>query len=162
VIDVLGHSEREAMFDELARMLTPHGLLLFSTHNRGFASSVHGPMRLSTSSLRGLIASIVHMPRRLRNHRRLAPLERSENDYMLVNDSAHDFSVLHYYVSRDDQQRQLAGHGFELLECVDLEGRLVEPGASATDCSELHYVARLSGSAGADLEPSAPAGPQSR
>jgi hypothetical protein len=32
--------------------------------------------------------------------------------------------------------------GYELLECLDLEGRCVERGESAAKCPELHYVAR--------------------
>jgi hypothetical protein len=68
--------------------------------------------------------------------------QRTERDYAIVNDEAHDFSVLHYYVSRDAQERQMMQVGYELLECLDLEGRCVERGETAAKCPELHYVAR--------------------
>ena len=51
-----------------------------------------------------------------------ARLERRESDYALVNDQAHDFRFLHYYIGRDAQDRQLEEAGFELLECLDGDG----------------------------------------
>jgi hypothetical protein len=83
----------------------------------------------------------MRLPLRLRNRRRLRSLQRAEPGYALVNDEAHDFSVLHYYISPDAQRRQLAEHGFELMECLDLDGREVAEGAAARSCPELHYVA---------------------
>src|SRR5207302_9604378 len=85
--------------------------------------------------------SIRNLPRRVRNRRALRPLERSESGYSIRNDEAHDFSLLHYYISRDAQERQLAEHGFELPECRDLDGGQVPSHAHAARCPELHYVA---------------------
>ena len=66
---------------------------------------------------------------------------RNEPSYAILNDVAHDYAVLHYYITRDAQARQLDDHGFELIECLDLDGSTVAPGAAAAHCSELHYVA---------------------
>ena len=95
-------------------------------------------------SLRCPAASIRSLPRRLRNRRRLRRLQRDEEGYAIVNDEAHDFSVLHYYISRDAQGRQFMEQGFELMECLDLDGRQVRVGVTAARCPELHYVARRS------------------
>jgi hypothetical protein len=113
-----------------------------SSHNR--ASARVRPLRdtLSARSAVGLALSIVELPRWLINRRRLMPFERNEPNYAILNDVSQDFSALHYYITRDAQARQLTDHGFELLECIDLEGRRVEPGETARQCSELHYVAR--------------------
>ena len=43
---------------------------------------------------------------------------------------------------RDQQERQLAELGYELLECVDEEGRVVRRGDPAASDTELHFVAR--------------------
>jgi hypothetical protein len=43
-----------------------------------------------------------------------------------------DYALLHYYIGCDDQERQLADVGFELLECLDLEARPVEAGQTGT------------------------------
>jgi hypothetical protein len=57
-------------------------------------------------------------------------------------DEAHDFSLLHYYTSRDAQQRQFAQEGFELVECLRLSGEPVAAGDDAASAAELYYVAR--------------------
>lgn len=44
-------------------------------------------------------------------------------------------------ISRDGQERQLSQLGYELLECLDRDGRCVERSASAQHCRRLHYVA---------------------
>jgi hypothetical protein len=49
--------------------------------------------------------------------------------------------LLHYYIGRDDQQRQLAETGFELLECLDVDGGRVDAGEPHPD-PWLHYIAR--------------------
>jgi hypothetical protein len=77
----------------------------------------------------------------VRNRRRLGPLQERHEGYAIVNDFSHFYSLLHYYIRRDDQERQLNELGFELLECIDADGRDVPPGASGpTDY--LNYVAR--------------------
>ncbi len=52
--------------------------------------------------------------------------------------------MLHYYVSRASQANQLSDLGFELVECLDLDGQAVGAGDDAVGCSELHYGARRS------------------
>lgn len=142
VLDVFGHAERNDVLAEIWRILADRGLLVMSTHNRGYAPFVSKPTHIHTDSPRRFAASLVRLPRRLRNHKRLALLERSEDDYAIINDSGHDYAVLHYYISRDAQERQLAAHGFELTECLDLDGQAVRAGELAEHCPELHYVAR--------------------
>ena len=110
---------------------------------------MYGPARqllahLRQGRMRSVAAGIVRFPRRFANHRRLRRLERSGADYAIVNDSAHHYALLHYYISRDDQERQLAEHGFELIESLDLDARPVDGGELAPSSSELHYVARRS------------------
>jgi len=142
VLDVLGDAERRRVFSEVRRILDSGGLLIMSSHNRRYTPRIGTTIRLYVVDPRRPAASIRSLSRRLRNRRRLRPLQRAENDYAILNDEAHDFSVLHYYISRDAQERQLTESGFELLECRDLNGRLVQVGEVAARCPELHYVAR--------------------
>ncbi len=148
VLDVLDDGERRSVLEAIVRILAGGGLLVMSTHNRDYAPFIRRPTQLSTASPRGFAASVVRLPRRLRNRRRLLAHQRSERDYAILNDSGHDYSVLHYYISRDAQERQFREHGFELLECLDLDGRSVEADATAAHCPELHYVARRAFAAG--------------
>jgi SAM-dependent methyltransferase len=142
VLDVLGDAERRRALTEIRRTLVAGGLLIMSSHNRGYSSRIPSGIRVLIGSPRRPAASLRRLPRRLRNRRRLHRLEHAEYGYAIVNDDAHDFSVLHYYTSRDAQGRQFADEGFTLLECLDLDGRDVPEGAAAASCPELHYVAR--------------------
>jgi SAM-dependent methyltransferase len=141
VLDVLDDSERNDQLERMHAAIAPGGLLVISTHNRAHLPQVRGPHVRTTDPVK-LAADVVRLPRRFRNHRRVKELEREAQGYAIANDSAHNYSLLHYYISRDDQEQQLSEHGFELIECLDLDGHPVRPGESAEETSELHYVAR--------------------
>src|SRR4051812_38012150 len=143
VLDVFGDDQREAVLDGIARIVAPGGLFVLSSHNRGFVPNVLNPIeQVRTRSPLRAALDVMRLPRRLRNRRRAQPLERERPGYAIVNDEAHDYALVHYYISRDAEERQLAAHGFELLVCFDLKGQEVSAGEAAQDCPELHYVAR--------------------
>jgi SAM-dependent methyltransferase len=142
VLDVLDDAERRRVLGELHRMLDRDGLLILSSHNLAHAPSIPRPTKLRTRNPIGAVHQLLRMPRRERNRRRLLPLQRVHDDYAILTDEAHEYGILHYYIGRDAQQRQLAGAGFELLECLDLDGRAVGSGEDAAAHPELHYVAR--------------------
>jgi SAM-dependent methyltransferase len=142
VIDVLTHDERGAFLDELHRLLRPSGLLIFSSHNLACAPLLRGPIRsINATNPVSFASQVLRLPRSIRNRRRLLAWEQVGSDHAILNDAAHDFSLLHYYITRDEQERQLAAHGFELHECLRLDGEPVGPGESASGWHELHYAA---------------------
>lgn len=142
VIDVLGDAERSGVLDGIHQALRPGGLLIMSSHNRASAPRRGVRDALAARNPVGLAVSVFELPRWLVNRRRLRHFERDEPGYAILNDVSQDFAALHYYITRDAQARQLTDHAFELIECLDLEGRRVEAGQTARHCSELHYVAR--------------------
>lgn len=142
VIDVVGEEERRAVLAEIGRILAPGGLLILSTHNLAYAPRIRSPLRVRTSRAKTMVGDILRMPRRVRNRRRLLPLQERHGDHAMLVDEAHEYTLVHYYIGRDAQERQLRELGFELLECRDLQGEPVGPGEQAPACSELHYVAR--------------------
>ncbi len=142
VLDVLDDAARRRALEEIHRLLGAGGLLIASSHNLAHAPRIPKPTRLRSRSPARMVRNLVRVPLRVRNHRRLHPLERFESDYAVLVDEAHDFSLLHYYIARDAEERQLAEHGFALLECLDLDAAPVRPGEAAGDCPELHYAAR--------------------
>lgn len=144
VLDVLDDADRRRVLDQTWRILSPGGLLMMSSHNRAAAARIRDAMSLRHAGPLRAAITLARLPRWYSNRRRLLPFERVEAGYAILNDSSHDFAGLHYYIGRDDQQRQLAEQGFELLECLDGEGSPVAPGADAAGSSELHYVARRS------------------
>ena len=84
-----------------------------SSHNRAVANGLGQPLRLGGKSVRQTLFALVNLPRCRRNRRRLRAFERNERDYAILNDSAHNFSSLHYYITRDQQETQLRAHSFE-------------------------------------------------
>jgi len=142
VLDVLGDADRRRVLDGVLQVLRPGGLLIMSSHNRAVATGLLKPLEPWHHGVRYSVATMIRLPRRLRNRRRVRRFEREEDGYAILNDVSHDFMALHYYIDRDAQERQLAAHGFTLLGCFDLDGRRVEPGQDAAYCSELHYVAQ--------------------
>jgi SAM-dependent methyltransferase len=145
VLDVLTDKERRAMLREIRRVLAPGGLLAMSSHNRGFMAKLKRPTHVRRTDPLRFAWDLVRVPRRVRNSRRLVGLQEQHPDFAIVNDSAHEYSLLHYYISRDDQARQFADEGFELVEALDLDGRTIAAGQAAEDYVELHYVARRTG-----------------
>ncbi|HEY1775845.1 MAG TPA: class I SAM-dependent methyltransferase [Solirubrobacteraceae bacterium] len=142
LIDVLSDEERARFFDDAHGLLAPGGLLIFSSHNLACAHLVRGPLRsISADNPVSLASQLLRLPRSLLNHRRLTPWQRFEPDYAILNGAAHDFSLLHYYITRDGQERQLSAHGFQLLECLDVEAAAVAAGEDAVGSHELHYAA---------------------
>jgi SAM-dependent methyltransferase len=149
VIDVLGDDARREALAEMARVLTPDGILLFSSHNQAniprldtsIGSYARGALRSPGTFARAIYHSR-HLPRRVRNRRFARTFETDASEYAIVNDPVHEHRLAHYYIRRDIQARQLAGAGLELVACLDVEGREVPAGEDAEASSELHYAAK--------------------
>ncbi|MGZ4233428.1 MAG: class I SAM-dependent methyltransferase [Solirubrobacteraceae bacterium] len=156
VLDVFDDADRRRVLADLRGLLAPDGLLIFSSHNLAYVD--RGAHRdagrtAGRGRVRGLLSEVVsrplsnvaravaRIPGRRRNRKRLGPLQRRGDGYAIINDSAHDYALLHYYIGRDDQERQLRESGYELVECLDADGRPVGPGEPNPD-PWLHYVAR--------------------
>jgi SAM-dependent methyltransferase len=151
VLDVLADDERRQVLATIRELVSPDGLLLFSSHNLaadalGSGAASAGRVRRLTARLihttpAGALISLLRLPRRWVNRRRLAPLERRAADYAVLNDCEGDYGALHYYMDRDHQQRQLEAIGFELVECLGVDGIPVGSGGNGAS-SWLYYVAR--------------------
>jgi SAM-dependent methyltransferase len=141
VLDAVSHADRLRVLAEVHRVLRPSGLLAFSSHNRRFRTALSGP-RLHWS--RNPSTQLLHGLRYLRsviNHARVGPLRRVETSYAVLNDEGHDYAVLHYYISRDTQQRQLEQAGFRVLDELDAVGRLLQPDDDDSGSPSVLYVA---------------------
>jgi SAM-dependent methyltransferase len=155
LLDVFDDAERRLVLEGLRDLLAPDGLLIFSSHNLadverdGVLDAPHPTPRRALALLgkvahrapAEVVRRVARIPRRMRNRRRLAPLEHRGADYAVINDETLDYSLLHYYIRSVDQARQLAETGYELVECLDPAGRAVAPGQTGRG-SWLHYIAR--------------------
>jgi SAM-dependent methyltransferase len=153
LLDVFDDARRRAVLAQLRTLLAPDGVLIFSSHNLADqeratppAAGRTGALRRASAiilghSARELIGTARRLPARIRNRRRLAPLQQTNADYAIVNDDTFDYALLHYYVRRDAQERQLGEAGLELIECLDPDGHPVPAGSDGAG-PWLHYVAR--------------------
>lgn len=149
LLDVATHDERPRVLAGLRRVLAPGGVLYFSSHNRNSTAALrqaaHGPtLRLTRSPYR-LMRSVAAYVVGTVNHHRLARHQRFESEYAIINDSAHRFGLLHHYITRAAQERQLAEAGFELVAVYGMDGRRLAPSDDDAEFTELHYVARAGG-----------------
>jgi SAM-dependent methyltransferase len=142
LLDVFHGADRESTLAEIHRLLKPRAVLVISSHNRHFVPRVPTPTTFLFRKPGAIARAVVRFPRRYRNHRALAPLQRFAPDYAIVNDSAHDFGLLHYYITPAAQIEQLEGHGYECVEVLDPAGDALGPGDTAERSAQLYYVAR--------------------
>jgi hypothetical protein len=103
---------------------------------------LRSPTDLRARNLIRRAGRLALMPFRLRNRRALLSFERQGDGWAIVNDDAHTYRLVHYYISRDAQERQLREEGFELIECLDDDGKTVAPGETGEDYVELYFIAR--------------------
>jgi hypothetical protein len=65
--------------------------------------------------------------------------ELHTDEYAVINDNAHGYTLLAYYISVPSQLAQLARAGFSSAEAYDMEGARVE---RDTRFPWIHYLAR--------------------
>jgi SAM-dependent methyltransferase len=148
VLDVLLDAPRRQVLADVRRLLTPGGLFIFSSHNLAHIAGQRARLPPGKALRRAMnrppshvFSRAIRLPRRAQNRHRLARLQQRFADHAIINDEALDHGLLHYYIGRDDQDKQLVEAGYELVECLDLEGQPVASGETGRS-PELHYVAR--------------------
>lgn len=142
VFDASGHAYRIATLREIHRVLRVGGLLMFTAHNRNWEHALHGPrLRRSRNPVTQMLLGL-HWFRSVGNRMRLRRLQVFTDEYAILNDMAHDFSLMHYNIAPDRQRRQLSEQGFDTIEVLDDRGHTRTLGDPAPDCPWLMYVAR--------------------
>ena len=132
-IGMVSHADRLLILREVFRVLAPGGVLLFSTHNQNSPDHTAGfqwpefepsanPARLLVRSTRFAKQAATRWVRR----RRLRSLEIRTPQYSVINDVCHDYGVMLYYISLQEQRRQLESLGYARNALAfDLAGREV-------------------------------------
>jgi SAM-dependent methyltransferase len=144
-IGTIDHPGRLRTLAEIARVLEPGGIFAFSAHNRGYAAARVGPRLRRSRNPLTQAQLVFDWLRKTRNHARLRPFESDQPEYALVNDQAEGFTLLHYYVSKDEQRRQLEHAGLDLLEMYDKTGNPIAVDGTDQHTPWIWYVARKPG-----------------
>ena len=154
VLDVFDDAGRRNVLADVHRLLAPGGLAIFSAHNLAYRDATPAAQgggggrpemlaalaALADRSPAWMLRAVRRLPRRRANRRRLAAQQYRAADHAVVNDSAHDYGLLHYYIRRADQERQLAEAGLALRATLELDGSPVGPDRDGHGPS-LYYVA---------------------
>ncbi len=144
-IDYVDHADRLVILGEIRRVLAPGGLFVFSTHNRDWVRfdkmPWQQPERLGRQWLRASVQGLRALPR----HRQLQRQGERTPAYAIINDDAHDYSLLTYYITARSQFDQLIDAGFRPEAIYGLDGTKLassEARETAPSCW-LYYVANV-------------------
>lgn len=132
-LDLLSDERRLVVLRGLHRVLSPAGVLIFSSHNAPGQGSPEPTEGRGKKKGGGMLRGF-----RLRSSR--APMDERELGDELRG--GIDEESGRYQIGREKQEAQLNELGFSLIECLDPDGHSVVPGTAADSASELHYVAR--------------------
>ncbi|HSB97236.1 MAG TPA: class I SAM-dependent methyltransferase, partial [Spongiibacteraceae bacterium] len=118
-ICMVDHAGRLAILCEVQRVLRPGGYFIFSTYNQDGAdhdapfafpdfSWSANPLRLAANTLNFARSTVLG----LLNRQRLLRFEVRSNEYSIINDRCHDYATMLYYITFDNQLKQLVAAGF--------------------------------------------------
>ena len=135
-IDYVFHSYRLDILMEIFRVLKNKGSFLFSSHNLDVASFNNYSVKLSRSQLS--IKKIISFSLAKLNHKKNKRNEIHTNDYAIINDPGHTYSLMTYFISINRQIQQLEEKGFSSVKAYNKHGKEV---VSDTESEWIHYLA---------------------
>ncbi|WP_244808349.1 class I SAM-dependent methyltransferase [Caballeronia zhejiangensis] len=143
-LDTVGHVDRLDILSKILNILKPDGYFVFSSHNRDFVLfesflRMIPTIRLSRNPLR-TIKRIARLPLLYCRHLRNCTNQVFESEYAIINEPAHEYKMMQYYISIPAQIRQLRSVGFDhRIEAFSAEGKIV---AHDSESGWIYYVSR--------------------
>ena len=112
-IDYVSHDDRQRILSEIARIVKPGGVLIFSSHNRDWvhARDFRLPKMLVLNPVRAAFRA-ARAVRCVFNRAINKPRERETPEYAMINDDEQSYGLLTYYISLDEVKKQLVAAGF--------------------------------------------------
>ena len=136
-VDNVSYDDRIKILMEVKRVLKPGAYFCFSAHN---LQSIKKLFRINaTLSVRKLLSSLKNYMRLIianRHHKELW-----SKDFAFVNDGAHDFKLLTYYIKPAAQTTQLKNLGFKNIQIVSLaDGSQINNNLETIEEQWLYYL----------------------
>ena len=137
-IDAVSHEDRLKILKEIYRVLKTGGTFMFSSHNRDYRYFKKPywliEPRINVALVKNVLSYAFFLPR----HLRMKKHEISVDEYAIVNDSDHRFSLLLYYIGINRQVEQLEKIGFSDIEAYNAHGESVN---TDTESFWIYYLA---------------------
>jgi Tol biopolymer transport system component len=76
------------------------------------------------------------------NYLRNKSNQQFKQEYAIINDVAHNYAMLTYYIDKLNQVSQLKANGFETIEMYDTLGNKLDSDSDDKDSAWIYYVAR--------------------
>ena len=125
-IDYVSHEDRLQVLREIRRVLKPGGHFAFSTHNRDCREFNKLPWQSGVEFNLPFFKNCLYALRFLPKHLSMRRHEVHTDEYAIINDNAHGFSLLTYYIGIECQKAQLESVGFANPAVYDMDGKEVE------------------------------------
>lgn len=118
-ICMVDHAGRIAILKEIRRLLKPGGFFIFSSYNRNSpeyrASFVFPKLELTANPVKlaaRALAFAGNLSRSARNRLKFRAHEIRTDEYAIINDKCHDYRTMLYYITLQNQYKQLRQAGF--------------------------------------------------
>ena len=141
-LDSINHEDRLKGLREIRRVLKHDGLFVFSSHNRNHRYAISRPkMEFSTTPCKQA-GDFIKYFKSTRNRLRNKNHQVFNEQYAIINDVAHNYAMLTYYIDKVNQVEQLEELGFVTIEMYDTLGNMLNLDSDDKDSAWIYYVAR--------------------
>lgn len=122
-IDNMENEGRIQILKEVFRILKPDGVFMFSAHNKDHKYFNKMPWQEEWRLDWNYIKLCLVVMKNYFKHLQMKKHEYHCPDYSIINDIAHEFSIMTYYISGAKQKKQLQQLGFKNTKNFDAQGK---------------------------------------
>ncbi len=141
-LDSINHEDRLKGLREIYRVLKQDCLFVFSSHNRNHRYAISRPeMEFSIMPCKQT-GNFIKYFKSTRNRLKNKNHQVFEGQYAIINDVAHNYAMLTYYIDKVNQVKQLEDMGFKTIEMYDTLGNVLDLDSDDEDSAWIYYVAR--------------------
>ena len=141
-LDSISHDDRIKGLREIRRVLKQDGLFVFSSHNRNHRYAISRPKMEFSRTPCKLAENFIKFLKSTRNRLSNKNHQVFNEQYAIINDIAHNYAMLTYYINKSHQVPQLKAMSFETIEMYDTLGNVLNLDSDDKDSAWIYYVAK--------------------